>query len=115
MTLQEIGNLLLNGLFFTIVLICGYYFGKNEAYKVLWDICNKLADIMSKETQQKPHCIMCLRNFVSKEETQNRPLNTLSECYRCEGVSDICEDCASACKQYRIECFKRARRNKYGF
>lgn len=56
-----------------------------------------------KPPERKPHCLMCNRDFVSKEE--NRPIDEFSECHRYEGVSDICEDCAAACGQYRAEMF----------
>jgi len=56
-----------------------------------------------KPPERKPHCQLCNRDFVSKEE--DRLINELSECHRYEGVSDICEDCAAACEQYRTKYF----------
>ncbi len=119
MTLQEIGNLLLNGLFFTIVLICGYYFGKNEAYTFMDDVFKELMGVLisqKKQPERRQRCMMCERPFISKEDAQNPDLAHCNVCVRYEGVSDICEDCAVWCEQYRSKTFMenldRERRKK---
>lgn len=116
MSLQEVINLVLNGFFCMIVGICGYYLGKNEAYTFMDDVFEELVGVLisqKKQPERIQRCIMCERPFVSKEEARDPRSNV---CVRYEGVSDICEDCAVWCEQYRSKTFMekldRERRKK---
>ena len=119
MSLQEVINLVFNGIFCMIVGICGYYLGKNEAYTFMDDVFKELMGVLisqKKQPERRQRCMMCKRPFISKEEAQNPDLAHCNVCVRYEGVSDICEDCAVWCEQYRSKTFMenldRERRKK---
>lgn len=116
MILREVVNLVFVGVFIMIVGICGYYLGKNEAYTFMDDVFKELMGFLisqKKQPERRQRCIMCERTFVSKEEARDPRSNV---CVRYEGVSDICEDCAVRCEQYRSKNFMgnldRERRKK---